>query len=122
MGDITLGTILQAWHHRSRYRVLQRVQQKQAREAKQQRFQQLCQEVDVAARHHDSHSMFHIINKFTPKRPQARARIRGPDGRIADQFLAHSMTVADEDTGFQNFCNHSGLAGDGHSFSKLRTI
>ena len=93
-GPKLIRSILQAWHHRCRYGVLQRQQQKQARLAKQQRFDQLCQEVDRAAMHHDSHSMFSIINRFTPKSPQARARIKGPDGRIADQFLAHSMTVA----------------------------
>ena len=38
--------------------------------------------------------MFSIINRFTPKRPLARARIKGPDGRIADQFMAHALTVA----------------------------
>ena len=93
-GPCHLRSILQAWHHRSRYGVLQRQQQKQARLAKQQRFDQLCQEVDRAAMHHDSHSMFSIINRFTPKRPLARARIKGPDGRIADQFMAHALTVA----------------------------
>lgn len=94
MGSKSLLQCLQAWHHRCRYGVLQRQQQRQARLAHQQRFQMLCQEVDNAARHHDSHTMFAIINRFAPKRPQARARLKGPDGRIADQYMAHSMTVA----------------------------
>ena len=38
--------------------------------------------------------MFAIINKFAPKKPQARARLKGPDGKMADQYLAHSLTVA----------------------------
>ena len=90
----SLQQVFQAWFHRCRYGVLQRLQQRKARQAHQQRFQQLCQEVDVAANHHDSHTMFSIINKFSPKRPRARARLKGPDGRIADQYLAQSMTIA----------------------------
>lgn len=93
-GYPSMRSILQAWFHRCRYGILQRQQQRQARQARQHRFQLLCQEVDTAARHHDSHAMFSIINRFSPKRPQARARLKGPDGKIADQHLAHAMTVA----------------------------
>ena len=38
--------------------------------------------------------MFGIINRFSPKKPLARTRLRGPDGTIADQYMAHAMTVA----------------------------
>ena len=86
--------VLQAWFHQCRFAVLQRRQQRSARQAKQDRFQLLCQEVDEAASRHDLHRMYAIINKFSPKQPQARARLKGPDGRMADQYLAHSMTVA----------------------------
>ena len=61
---------------------------------KKEHFQDLCQEVSTAAHIHDTHSMFNIINRFAPKRPLARARLRGPDGTIADQYMAHSLTVA----------------------------
>ena len=89
-----LQRMVQAWYHRSRCAVLQRHQQKLARQAHRDRFHQLCQEVDLAAQRHDTHSMFAIINKFAPKKPQARARLKGPDGKMADQYLAHSLTVA----------------------------
>ena len=92
--SFSLRHFFQAWFHRSRYDVVQRQQQRRARQAHRLRFQMLCREVDQAARYHDSHTMFAIINKFAPKRPMARARLKGPDGRIADQYLAQSMTVA----------------------------
>ena len=93
-GQKTLSKIMQAWQFRSRYQVLQRAQQKALRQARKEHFQDLCQEVSNAAHIHDTHSMFNIINRFAPKRPLARARLRGPDGAIADQYMAHSLTVA----------------------------
>ena len=89
-----IQVLFQAWHHRSRYQSLQRDQQRAARQAKNHMFQQLCQEVATAAKVNDTHSMFLTINKFSPKKPMARTRLRGPDGAIADQFMAHSMTVS----------------------------
>lgn len=94
MRQSNLLTLFQAWHHRSRYQVLQRQQQRQARQAKLSRFDTLCREVAEAAHHHDTHKVFDVINRHAPKRPLARARLRGPDGGIADQYMAHSMTVA----------------------------
>ena len=93
-GRVNLSTMMQAWHHRSRYQVLQRTQQKALRQARKEQFQALCHEVSNAAHVHDTHSMFNIINRFAPKRPLTRARLRGPDGTIADQYMAHSLTVA----------------------------
>lgn len=92
-GALGLQDILQAWHHRSRYQSLQRDQQRVARRAKKNQFNQLCTEAAAAATVHDTHSMFLIINKFTPKKPLARTRLRGPDGAIADQYMVHAMTV-----------------------------
>ena len=89
-----LTCILQAWFHRSRYQSLQRQQQRAARQAKKTQFLALCEEVTAAAQVHDTHSMFGIINRYSPKKPLARARLRSPDGEIADQFVAHSMTVS----------------------------
>lgn len=93
-GSPTLKILLQAWHHRSRYQALQRAQQKATRQARRDRFNTLCHEVAQAATLHDTHSMFGIINRFSPKKPLARTRLRGPDGTIADQYMAHAMTVA----------------------------
>ena len=89
-----LQKLFQAWHHRSRYQILQRIQQREARLAKTRLFDTLCQEVAIAAQNQDTHKMFDLINRYSPKRPLARARLRGPDGQIADQYMAHSMTVS----------------------------
>ena len=67
-----LHSVFQAWHHRSRYQSLQRDQQRMARQAKKTQFNQLCTEAAAAAKIHDTHSTFLIINKFTPKKPLAR--------------------------------------------------
>lgn len=91
---LSLKCILQAWFHRSQYQHLQRKQQRDARQAKRAQFIAPCEEVTVASQVHDTHSMFNIINRYSPKKPLARARLRSPDGTIADQYVAHSMTVS----------------------------
>lgn len=84
---------IQAWYHWSRCRILQRQQQRKARQLKAARFQELCNEVDKAATANDAHTMFQIIGRFSPKRPYARARLRTAEGQIASQHVAHAITV-----------------------------
>ena len=90
----TIHTIFQAWFHWSCYCRLQSCQHKQARLDKKAKFQELCQEVTIAASRHDAHAMFAIINKYTSKRPLIRTKLRTPDGHIADQYQSHALTAA----------------------------
>lgn len=83
----------QAWFHWSRSRILQRQQQRLARQAQARRFQDLCVAVQEAAHKHDAYTMFNIINKFTPKAPLSRVRLKTAEGKIADQYMAHALTV-----------------------------
>ena len=83
----------QAWFHWCHTARLQRLQQKQARRAKADRFEELCKDVEHAAKLHDAHTMFQTINRYSPKRPMARARLRTPEGQIANQYMAHALTV-----------------------------
>ena len=76
-----------------RYHALQRQQQRQARQARKSKFLELWTEVTIAASRHDTHSMFLVINKFAPKKPLSRARLRATDGCIADQYQAHALTA-----------------------------
>ena len=93
VGPMTQHMIFQVWHHWSRYCTLQREQKKQVRRQQQERFRELCQEVHTAANRHDAHAMFQIINKYSNKKPMLRTKLRTPEGHIADQYQAHSMTA-----------------------------
>ena len=79
------------WYHWSCSHMLQRKQQRQARQIKQRRFMELCHEVTRVAQQHDTHGMFAIINKYAPKKPFIRTRLRTDTGRIADQLQSHKM-------------------------------
>ena len=84
---------LKAWYHWSRFRTLQRLQQRNIRQARARRFATLCTEATAAAQIHDSHTLFQIINRHSPKRQITKARLKTDDGRIADQYMAHALTV-----------------------------
>ena len=88
---LTLNALFQAWFHWSRAQQIQHNQQRLARQAKLARFHELCSEVTVAARTHDAHAMFGVINRFSPRKPLIRARLRSADGGIADQYQAHAI-------------------------------
>lgn len=90
---LDLRACLQVWYHWSNFRLLQKTQQRQVRQARKARFNDLCAEATVAADHHNAHSLFQIINRYTPKRPLVRARIKTAEGKIADQHMAHQLTV-----------------------------
>lgn len=92
-GSHGLHACLKAWYHWGRFRSLQRQQQRSIRQARAQRFATLCTEATAAAHLHDSHTLFQIINRHTPKRPITKARLKTDDGRIADQYMAHALTV-----------------------------
>ena len=93
-GPRTLRQLFMAWNHWRCFLHLQRQQQKQARIARLHRFQELCHDVHRAAAHHDLHQMFQIINRYSSRKPLARARLRTSDGQIADQYQAHSIMTA----------------------------
>eukprot|EP00435_Cladocopium_sp_Y103_P014102 s4865_g3.t1 len=85
--------LFQAWYHWSRFVILRKSQQKLARRARTDRFRLLCAEVELASVRHDAHTMFSIINQFSPRKPIAKTRLRTAAGGIADQWTAHSMIV-----------------------------
>ena len=88
---ITLRCIWQVWQHWSRFSFLRRTQQKRARLARSRRFAELCDQVSRAADKHDAQQMFSIINKFSPRKPMMKLRLRTKDGNIADQFETHAL-------------------------------
>lgn len=92
-GPMTSHKCFQAWFCWSRFRQLQRAQQRRVRQVRSQRFHQLCAEATEAANVNDAHGLFTIINRFSPKRPLLRARLKTSEGKIADQFTAHALTV-----------------------------
>eukprot|EP00435_Cladocopium_sp_Y103_P022243 s4358_g5.t1 len=90
----TLDHLFQAWYHWMKFHCLRRHQKVQARLDLKQRFHDLCSDVDTAAARHDGFGMFQVINTHTPKKRTGRIRLRTSDGKIADQYTSHAMTVA----------------------------
>ena len=76
-------TILQAWFHLTRFRCLNRQSKKHAREVRQLKFQEVVAEAQHAAMRHDSHALFKLIHKYSPKQPRRRMQLRTTQGHIA---------------------------------------
>ena len=91
--NFSLRTGFQVWKHWSRFRHLETQQRHEAKQARIRKFQDLCHDVEAAAQQQDAHRMFTIINRYTPKRANARIRLRTPDGHIADQHTTHNLLV-----------------------------
>ena len=86
-----LHHVFAVWHHWSRFSRLRCQQQKRARSARSRRFDELCIQVSRAADHHDAHQMFTIINRFSPRKPMTKLRLRTENGELADQYESHAI-------------------------------
>ena len=88
-----ISRLIQVWYHWSQFRKLEKRQKHEARQARLNRFHDLCTDVQYAAHHNDPQRMFTIINRYTPKRAHARIRLRTATGAIADQYASHDILV-----------------------------
>ena len=79
----TLPSLFRAWHHWSCFHKLKKEHARHVKDLRKQRFRDLLNEVDRAARLHDSFGMHQIINRFSPKQPKKRIRIPNADGTPA---------------------------------------
>ena len=84
-------TILQAWFHLTRFRCLNRQSKRHAREVRQLRFQTVVEEAQQAAQRHDSHALFKLIHKYSPKQPRRRMQLRTAHGNIATPIEETAM-------------------------------
>ena len=92
-GRLHLRTVFQVWHHWRCFRALEIQQRVEAKQTRLRKFQDLCNDVEAAAQRQDAHGMFTIINRYTPKRANARIRLRTSEGHIADQHTTHNLLI-----------------------------
>ena len=75
--------LFQFWFHMTQFQRLNRESKRLARIVRQLKFQEIVNSAQEAARRHDSHALFSIINKYSPKQSKRRMQLRNADGQIA---------------------------------------
>ena len=75
--------IFHAWHHLARYSFLKRVHRRFAAQIRRSHFCDIVQAAQDAARKHDMHRMFSLINRYAPKTARQRIQIRNQAGATA---------------------------------------
>jgi len=80
---VSTQNLFHAWYHVSRFQILKRRAKIHAWSVRQLRFQEVIASATAAALKHDTHSLFQIINKFSPKQPMRRMQLRNQQGQIA---------------------------------------
>lgn len=83
ISNITFSNLFHAWYHSARFQRLKRQARKHAIHVRQLRFEEVTTRAAIAASRHDTHSLFRIINQFTPKQPKRRMQLRNLAGQIA---------------------------------------
>lgn len=86
------GTFSLAWFHVCCFTALKREQQRFGRALKKQRLCELMEEVAHASMRHDSFSVYQAVQKYTPKQPKKRIRLRLPTGAPASPEEVLDMT------------------------------
>lgn len=89
--QITQGSVLTAWWHAARFQTLKRQAQNHAKQVRLIKFTEITESATAAASRHDSHALFRIINRFTPKQPRRRMQLRNTHGHIANPTEATAM-------------------------------
>ena len=87
----TLRNVVQAWFHLVRFQRLKRAARTRAVQVRQLRFQEVIESAQAAAQKHDSHSLFQIINRYSPKQPRRRMQLRNIQGQIASPMEETAM-------------------------------
>ena len=88
----TLGNLYRTWFHYIKFQTLKRKHLQHIKYLKQQHLCDLIREVDQAALNHDSFKMFSIINRYTPKQPRKKIRLRSETGEPASTAEVQTLT------------------------------
>ena len=87
----TLPHLFQAWTHLTQFAILNRLSKCHAKTVRQQRFAEVIQSAQQAAQRHDSHALFTIINKYSPRQSKRKMQLRNPQGHIASPIEETAM-------------------------------
>ena len=82
-GLISLPNLFRVWHHAARFAHLKRVHRKEAKQIRNAQFNEVVVTATAAAEQHNTHKLFHLINRFAPKQPRKQIQIRNQQGMLA---------------------------------------
>ena len=89
----TIANLYRAWYHQTKFFSLKRQHREHIKQLKKQQMHDLLTEVDKAAARFDSFQIFHIINRYTPKQPRKKIRLRRTDGAPASTTNVRQLTT-----------------------------
>ena len=81
-GLISLPNLFRAWHHAARFAHLKRAHRREAKQIRKSQFNEIVAAA-AAAEQHNTHKLFHLINRFAPKQPRKQIQIRNQQGMMA---------------------------------------
>ena len=87
----TMPAIFQLWQNWTRYVWLRRNQKTRTKQMKKQQLQDLLADAQSAAARHDGFGLYQLINKYSPKQPRRRIRLRTPTGQPASAAESLNM-------------------------------
>ena len=79
----TPRNVFKAWFHLSRFLTLRRQHRRAAYAFRKVQFQDIVASASAAARQHDTHRLFSIINQYSPKQPRRKVQLRNTNGTMA---------------------------------------
>ena len=82
-----------AWYHLAKFSRLKKRHRDHVKQLKKQQLQDLLTEVDTAAARFDSFQLFQIINRYSPKQPRKKIRLRRADGAPASTADVRQLTT-----------------------------
>ena len=88
------AAFFRAWYHVCRFLALNRHQRRFANHLRRMKFQELLQEATKAATAHDTHRLFDLINRHSPKTPKRRLQLRNELGHLITPSEERGMLVA----------------------------
>ena len=104
LGMGTLKNLFKGWYHATKYCSLRRAHKKLAYQTRKNLFYDVVAQAEAAARRHDTHKLFQLINRYAPKQPKKQIQLRKDDGQMAspvesaallNQFVANTWAGPD---------------------------
>ena len=83
--------LIRIWYHWTQFSKLKREQARHSKLLKKRQLQDLLADAQTAAGRHDGFGLYQLINKYSPKQPRRRIRLRNTDGHPASAMESLNM-------------------------------
>ena len=90
----SMSAFFRAWFHVCRFMTLNRQHRRFAHHLRRLKFEELLQEACKAATKHDTHRLFDLINRHSPKAPKRRLQLRNDQGHLITPSEERSLLIA----------------------------